>query len=139
MLRAPGGQPAKSSRWILYFDAIRDLEGKLGGFAGEVKATAGCTKGTAPATAMAFEAHCSDMPKVNRMFLDTIAMGFACGVTRVSSMMWGGGECAEPLAWMGVGSWHSTSHQNPKSAGQATHASSCRATSARSSPTSSAR
>ena len=67
---------------------------------------------------MDFEAHCSDMPKVNQMFMDTIAMGFACGVTRCRSMMWGGGECAEPLAWLGVGSWHSTSHGNPVSAGQ---------------------
>jgi hypothetical protein len=102
-----------------YLDAIRELEGKLGNFAGEVKATAGCTKGTPPTTSLEFEAHCSDLPMVDHMFLDTIAMGFACGVTRVASMMWGGGECAEPLAWMGVGSWHSTSHQNPKSAGQA--------------------
>jgi Protein of unknown function (DUF1552) len=103
-----------------YLDAIRDLEGKLGNFAGEVKPTASCSKGAAPATAMDFEAHCSDLQKVNHMFLDTIAMGFACGVTRVSSMMWGGGECAEPVSWMGVGSWHSVSHQNPNSAGQAT-------------------
>jgi hypothetical protein len=101
-----------------YFDSLRDLEGRLGGFAGEVKGTAGCSKGTAPAVAMDFEAHMSDMPQVSRMFMDAIAMGFACGVTRVSSMMWGGGECAEPLNWMGVGSWHSTSHGNPTSAGQ---------------------
>jgi hypothetical protein len=101
-----------------YLDAIRDLEGKLGGFSGEIMTTAACSKGTPPATAMDFEAHCSDMPKVNKLFMDTIAMGFACGSTRVSSMMWGGGECAEPLSWLGVGSWHSTSHGNPVSAGQ---------------------
>jgi hypothetical protein len=102
----------------LYLDALRDLEGKLGGFAGEVRSEASCSKGMPPATAMDFEAHISDMPKVSRMFSDAIAMGFACGVTRVSSMMWGGGECAEPASWLGVGSWHSTSHGNPVSAGQ---------------------
>ncbi len=102
-----------------YLDSIRELEGKLGGFAGEVKATATCEKGPAPTTPTSFEAHCSDIPMVDRMYMDTIAMGFACGVTRVASIMWGGGECAEPLNWLGVGSWHSTSHQNPTSAGQA--------------------
>ena len=84
-----------------YLDALRDLEGSLGGFAGGVMAGAACTKGTPPQTAMDFEAHMSDMPMVNRMFMDTIAMGFACGLTRVSSMMWGGGECHEPLNWLG--------------------------------------
>ncbi len=102
-----------------YFEALRDLEGKLGNFAGEVKPTAGCTKGTPPTTALSFEARCSDMPMVNRPYLDIIAMGFACGVTRIASIMWGGGECAEPLGWMGIGSWHSVSHQNPASGGQA--------------------
>jgi hypothetical protein len=101
-----------------YLDAIRDLEGSLGGFTGGVMAGAACTKGEPPKTAMDFEAHMSDMPMVNRMFMDTIAMGFACGVTRVSSMMWGGGECHEALSWLGVGQWHSASHGNPAGAGQ---------------------
>lgn len=103
-----------------YLDAIRDLEGSLGGFTGGVMAGAACTKGEPPKTAMDFEAHMSDMPMVNRMFMDTIAMGFACGVTRVSNMMWGGGECHEALNWLGVGQWHSTSHGNPAGSGQQT-------------------
>jgi hypothetical protein len=101
-----------------YLDAIRDLEGSLGGFTGGVMAGAACTKGEPPKTAMDFEAHMSDMPMVNRMFMDTIALGFACGVTRVSNMMWGGGECHEALGWLGVGQWHSTSHGNPAGPGQ---------------------
>jgi uncharacterized protein DUF1552 len=103
-----------------YLDALRDLEGTLGGFAGDVRAGASCMKGDPPKTAMDFEAHISDMPMVSRMFMDTIAMGFACGVTRVSSMMWGGGECHEPINWLGVSQWHSTSHGNPAGAGQQT-------------------
>lgn len=103
-----------------YLDAIRDLEGRLAGVAGEVAPAASCSKGTPPMTAMDFEAHLNDLPMVDRVYMDTIAMGFACGVTRIASIMWGGGECAEPLSWMNVGSWHSTSHQNPTSAGQAT-------------------
>jgi hypothetical protein len=101
-----------------YLDALRDLEGSLSGFTGAVTAGAACGKGDPPKVAMDFEAHISDLPMVNRMYLDTIAMGFACGVTRVSNMMWGGGECHEPVDWLGVGSWHSVSHANPTSAGQ---------------------
>jgi hypothetical protein len=118
ILRARAGNREKQ-HLDSYLDSIRELEGKLGGFMGEVNASASCSKGTAPTTPANFEAHCSDIPMVDRMYMDTIAMGFACGVTRVASTMWGGGECAEPLNWLGVGSWHSTSHQNPNSAGQA--------------------
>ena len=103
-----------------YLDSIRDLESSLGGFTGGVMAGAACSKGEPPKTAMDFEAHMSDMPMVSRMFMDTIAMGFACGITRVSNMMWGGGECHEALGWLGVGQWHSTSHGNPAGAGQQT-------------------
>lgn len=103
-----------------YLDAIRDLETSLGGLAGDVRAGAGCQKGDPPKLAMDFEAHISDLPMVNRMFMDTIAMGFACGVTRVSSMMWGGGECHEAINWLGISQWHSTSHGNPAGSGQQT-------------------
>jgi hypothetical protein len=103
-----------------YLDSLRDLESSLGGFTGGVMAGAACTKGEPPKTAMDFEAHMSDMPMVSRMFMDTIALGFACGTTRVSNMMWGGGECHEALGWLGVGQWHSTSHGNPAGSGQQT-------------------
>jgi hypothetical protein len=101
-----------------YLDALRDLETSLTGLGNDVRAGASCMKGDPPKTAMNFEAHMSDMPMVSRMFMDTIAMGFACGVTRVSNMMWGGGECHEPLNWLGVSQWHSASHGNPAGAGQ---------------------
>ncbi len=117
VLQARVGAPEKQ-RVESYLDALRDLERQLGGFGQEVRATASCTKGTPPATAMDYEAHLNDLPKVNRMYMDIVALGFACGVTRVASMMWGGGECPEPLAWLGVGSWHSTSHGNPAGSGQ---------------------
>ncbi|HXU80702.1 MAG TPA: DUF1552 domain-containing protein [Polyangia bacterium] len=119
VLRGRVGGPERM-RIDSYLDSIRDLESSLGGFTGGVMAGAACTKGEPPKTAMDFEAHMSDMPMVNRMFMDTIAMGFACGVTRVSNMMWGGGECHEALGWLGVGQWHSTSHGNPAGSGQQT-------------------
>jgi hypothetical protein len=119
VLRGRVGAPERA-RLDSYLDGLRDLEQSLGGFAGGVRAGASCMKGDPPRTAMDFEAHISDMPMVSRMFMDTIAMGFACGVTRVSSMMWGGGECHEPIGWLNVAQWHSTSHGNPTGAGQQT-------------------
>jgi hypothetical protein len=116
-LRGRVGGPERM-RIDSYLDALRDLEGQLSGFTGDVRAGAACSKGTPPATAMDFEAHISDMPMVNKMFSDIIAMGFACGVTRVSSMMWGGGECHEPIGFLNVAQWHSTSHGDPVGSGQ---------------------
>ncbi len=118
-LRGRVGAPERT-RIDAYLDGLRDLEGSLSGFAGQVRAGAACSKGTPPATAMDFEAHISDLPMVDRMYMDIIAMGFACGVTRVSSLMWGGGECHEPIGWLNVENWHSTSHGNPTGAGQQT-------------------
>jgi hypothetical protein len=112
-----GGQ--ERARVDSYLDALRDLEMGLSGFAGAAPGAA-CARGAPPQTAMDFEAHISDLPMVDRMFMDTIAMAFACNVTRVSSMMWGGGECHEPIGWLNIEQWHSTSHANPVSAGQQT-------------------
>jgi hypothetical protein len=111
---------AERMRIDSYLDALRDLETSLSGFTGGVMAGATCGRGMPPATAMDFEAHISDLPMVDKMFMDVIAMGFACGVTRVSSMMWGGGECHEPIGWLNVAQWHSTSHGDPTGSGQQT-------------------
>ena len=53
------------------------------------------------------------MPKVNRLFFDVMAMALACDVTRVISMMWGGGESAEPVDFIGMKDWHGISHGDP--------------------------
>ena len=40
-------------------------------------------------------------------------MALGCGVTRVISMMWGGGESAEPVDFIGMKDWHGVSHGDP--------------------------
>ncbi|HEY8945637.1 MAG TPA: DUF1552 domain-containing protein, partial [Polyangiaceae bacterium] len=63
----------------------------------------------------------NDMPTHSRLYLDVIAMAFACDVTRVASMMWGGGENNERIKFgnVDISAWHTVSHGDPDaSAGQ---------------------
>jgi len=39
-----------------------------------------------------------------------MAMALACGATRVTTMMWGGGQCNQPISKFGISDWHGTSH-----------------------------
>jgi hypothetical protein len=84
----------------LYLESLRDLEKGLGSFATDLAAAPACAKmlppsGAGGAGAATFTARVNDMPKVNRLFSDVMAMALGCDVTRVISMMWGGGESAE--------------------------------------------
>jgi hypothetical protein len=109
------GAPEKS-KMDFYLESLRTLErdiGNMGG--GDIKPTASCSKGTSPDATLMKDAHVNDMPMMNHLFLDTIAMAFACGVTRVASAMWGGGQSDESINFGGInmGDWHSVSHGDP--------------------------
>jgi hypothetical protein len=111
--RLSSGERAKAD---LYLDSLRDLEKSLSTFAADLRAPA-CGEMLAPANTADFVARVSDMPKVSRLFLDVMAMALACDVTRVMSMMWGGGESDEPVEFMGLRDWHITTHADPDGAG----------------------
>jgi hypothetical protein len=100
----------------LYLSGLRDLEKSLGSYAGDMRASAACGKAMPPGPDAGLDSHVSDMPKVSRLFLDIMALALACGVTRVVSMMWGGGESDENVDFMGIKDWHITTHANPASA-----------------------
>ncbi len=100
----------------LYLESVRDLEKSLGNFAGDLAAAPACGKMLPPTGAANFVARVNDMPKVSRLFGDVMAMALGCGITRVISMMWGGGESGEPVDFMGMKSWHGVSHGNPDGA-----------------------
>jgi hypothetical protein len=93
-----------------YFDSMRDLEKNLGNFASGVVAAPACGKEMPPTSATTFQAELNDLPDVDRLFLDVMAMALACGATRVTSMMWGGGQCNQSIAKFGISDWHGTSH-----------------------------
>jgi hypothetical protein len=111
---------AERPKLDVYFDSMRDLEKNLGSFADGVVAAPACGKEAPPASATSFAAELNDLPNVNRLFLDVMAMALACGATRVTSMMWGGGQCNQPISKFGISDWHGTSHGGAGgSAGQA--------------------
>ena len=105
--------PRERPKADLFLESVRDLEKSLGNLAGEMARAPTCGRLPPPADTASFVARVSDMPKVNRLFLDVMAMAFACDVTRVMSMMWGGGESDEPVEFMGMRDWHITTHGDP--------------------------
>jgi hypothetical protein len=107
---------SEKTKLDLYLDSLRDLERSLGSYATDVRASASCGKQMPPAPDTILDAHVGDMPKVSHLFLDIMALALACGVTRVVSMMWGGGESAENIDHVGIKDWHITTHANPSSA-----------------------
>jgi len=108
--RLGGGERPKLD---LYLESVRDLEKSLGSFASDLAAAPACAKMLPPSGAADFVARVNDMPKVSRLFCDVMAMALGCGITRVISMMWGGGESAEPVDFMGMKDWHGVSHGDP--------------------------
>jgi hypothetical protein len=110
------GGPEKA-KMDFYLESLRTLERDIGNMpgGGEIKPTASCSKGTPPDATLMKDARVNDMPVVNHLFLDIIAMAFACGVTRVASAMWGGGQSDESVNFNGIsmGDWHSVSHGDP--------------------------
>jgi hypothetical protein len=101
---------AERPKLDVYFDSMRDMEKNLGTFANGVMAAPACGKEMPPTTATTFQAELNDLPTVNRLFLDVMAMALACGATRITSMMWGGGQCNQPFSKFGISDWHGTSH-----------------------------
>jgi hypothetical protein len=106
----------EQSKFDFYLDSLRTLEREVGGsiLPGDIVPSAQCSK--IPAPMLSTDTRVNDMPAVNKIYMDIIAMGFACGVTRVAACMWGGGQSDEAVSFngIGMGNWHSSSHGNPK-------------------------
>jgi hypothetical protein len=98
----------------LYLQAVRDLEDSI-----HESMTQGamCGQTSDPASSADIVAHVKDMPDLDHLFLDIMAMALACKITRVVSMMWGGGQSDEPVPFIGMNGWHNYSHMDPKGAG----------------------
>jgi Protein of unknown function (DUF1552) len=106
---------AEKQKAELYLQAVRDLENSLH----EAMMNEGpmCGPSKDPAAAANIVAHVKDMPDLDHLFLDIMATALACGVTRVTSMMWGGGQSDEPVPFIGMDGWHNYSHMDPMGAG----------------------
>ena len=112
--------PEEAIKMDTYLDSLRTLELSVGnlipgtpGTPGMPTASNTCSKIATPT--LSTSTMMNDMPTHNRLYLDIIAMAFACNVTRVASAMWGGGENSEQIKFgnINISSWHGNSHGDP--------------------------
>jgi Protein of unknown function (DUF1552) len=110
--------PEEAIKMDTYLDSLRTLEVAVGntipGSTGTpVTVATGCSKIAAPT--LSTNTLMNDMPTHSRIYLDIVAMAFACNITRVASAMWGGGENNEQIKFgnIDIAAWHSVSHGNP--------------------------
>ncbi|MES1173165.1 MAG: DUF1552 domain-containing protein [Myxococcales bacterium] len=109
--------PAEAIKMDTYLDSLRTLEIAVGNTVPNTpSATNACSKLAAPT--LSTNTMMNDMPAHSRLYLDIIAMAFACNITRVASTMWGGGENNEPIKFgnINISAWHSVSHGDPDGA-----------------------
>jgi hypothetical protein len=117
------GGPEKA-KFDFYTESLRSLEMGIGnmtpgGGDKPITPSASCSKIAAPAGTLTANTKVNDMPEHNPLYLDIIAMAFACNVTRVATAMWGGGQSDESVKVdnVNMSNWHSTSHNDPKGSG----------------------
>jgi len=112
--------PAEAAKMDLYLGSLRTLERDVGkiipGTPTAPTTPTACTTIAAPT--LTTRTLMNDMPTHSRLYLDIMAMAFACNVTRVASMMWGGGENNERIKFgnIDISAWHSISHGDPDAA-----------------------
>jgi hypothetical protein len=110
--------PEEGAKMDQYLESLRTLELDIGGTVDPMNPdpgtpTSSCVKIASPMISQ--NTMMNDMPVHSRLYLDTIAMAFACNVTRVASVMWGGGENNESIKFgdIDISAWHSVSHGDP--------------------------
>ncbi|WP_437604856.1 DUF1552 domain-containing protein [Sorangium sp. So ce834] len=108
--------PEEASKMDFYLESLRTLERDVGGSIPTDMPSNSCSKLAAPL--LSKDTMMNDMPEHSRLYLDIMAMAFACNVTRVASMMWGGGENNEAVKFgdIDISAWHSISHGDPDGA-----------------------
>jgi Protein of unknown function (DUF1552) len=114
--------PEENAKVQFYLESLRTLERDVGstipGSPGVPAIPISVACSAPPATTLTANTMLNDMPVHNRVYLDIIAMAFACNITRVASAMWGGGENHESFQYgnVNISAWHTTSHGDPDGA-----------------------
>ena len=79
----------EKAKFDFYLDSLRTLEREIGGGVpapADIRPQRPVRQDPGAAGMLSTNTQVNDMPTVNKLYLDTIAMGFACGVTRVASL-----------------------------------------------------
>ncbi|WP_437652753.1 DUF1552 domain-containing protein [Sorangium sp. So ce1182] len=102
--------PEEAVKMDFYLESLRTLERDVGG---SIPTESSCKQIASPL--LSKNTMMNDMPEHSRLYLDILAMAFACNITRVASMMWGGGENNEAVKFgdIDISAWHSISHGDP--------------------------
>lgn len=105
--------PEEAVKMDFYLESLRTLERDVGG---SIPRENSCKEIASPL--LSKNTMMNDMPEHSRLYLDIMAMAFACNITRVASMMWGGGENNEAIKFgdIDISAWHSVSHGDPDGA-----------------------
>lgn len=108
--------PEEATKMDFYLESLRTLERDVGDSIPNEMPSNSCSKITSQM--LSKDTMMNDMPEHSRLYLDVMAMAFACNITRVASMMWGGGENNEAVKFgdIDISAWHSISHGNPDGA-----------------------
>ncbi|WP_437710606.1 DUF1552 domain-containing protein [Sorangium sp. So ce448] len=108
--------PEEATKMDFYLESLRTLERDVGSSIPTESPSNSCTKPASPL--LSKNTMMNDMPEHSRLYLDLMAMAFACNVTRVATMMWGGGENNEAVKFgdIDIPAWHSLSHGDPDGA-----------------------
>jgi hypothetical protein len=106
--------PEEGAKVDFYLESLRGIERQIGGATGPI--VSACSDPGAPL--LSKDTLMNDMPEHSRVYLDIIALAFACNITRVVSVMWGGGENNEAIRFgdIDISAWHSLSHGDPDGA-----------------------
>lgn len=102
--------PEEAVKMDFYLESLRTLERDVGD---NIPSESSCKEIGSPL--LSKNTMMNDMPEHSRLYLDIMAMAFACNITRVISVMWGGGENNEAVKFgdIDISAWHSVSHGDP--------------------------
>ncbi|WP_437914058.1 DUF1552 domain-containing protein [Sorangium sp. So ce302] len=105
--------PEEAVKMDFYLESLRTLERDVGG---SIPRESSCKEIESPL--LSKDTMMNDMLEHSRLYLDIMAMAFACNITRVATMMWGGGENNEAVKFgdIDISAWHSVSHGDPDGA-----------------------
>jgi hypothetical protein len=107
--------PEEAAKMDFYLDSLRTLELDVGKTIPKDPGASGSSCTTLANPMLSKNTMMNDMPAHSRLYLDIVAMAFACDVTRVATMMWGGGENNESIKFgdIDISAWHTVSHGDP--------------------------
>jgi len=108
--------PEETAKMDFYLESLRTLERQIGEANPTDSLASSCSDPGAPLFSK--DTLMNDMPEHSRVYLDIMALAFACNITRVISVMWGGGENNEAIRFgdIDISAWHSISHGDPDGA-----------------------